>query len=148
MAKFLCYNCGLKLSKVEEVSITGKVLIIEDDPSISRYLSFIVEKEGLQVSAASNGLEGLRKISEEKPGLVVLDVMLPGLDGFEICQRLRDDAATAHLPIILISAKGQDADRDTASQVGANAFFTKPVDKAALLSKIKELIAPDPNASR
>jgi DNA-binding response OmpR family regulator len=84
-------------------------------------------------------LTGLRKAREEKPSLLILDVMLPGLDGFEICHRLRLDSATASLPIIIVSAKGQDSDKATALKVGATEFFPKPVDRVALLNKINEL---------
>lgn len=125
-------------------NISSKILIIEDDPGILRYLSYIVERQGYQTITAANGLEALRKVAQEKPDLLVLDVMLPGIDGFEICHRLRDDAATANLPIIIVSAKGQDTDRAAAMQVGANEFFTKPVDRVALLSKIAELLPPEP----
>ncbi|HSW57511.1 MAG TPA: response regulator [Dehalococcoidales bacterium] len=113
---------------------------MEDDPSYQRYLQHILEREGYEVITASNGLLGLRKAREEKPALLILDVMLPGLDGFEVCHRLRDDSATSGIPVIMHSAKGQDADKVTALNVGANDFFPKPVDRVVLLSRIKELL--------
>jgi DNA-binding response OmpR family regulator len=121
-------------------TIGKKILVIEDDPSFLRYLDFVFDKEGYEIITASNGLEGLRKARQENPDLVVLDVMLPGLDGFEICHRLRSEAPTAKLPILMLSAKGQDADKTTAARVGANIFLSKPVDRAVLLSTVTDLL--------
>jgi DNA-binding response OmpR family regulator len=101
----------------------------------------LLEIEGYEVLSATNGLVGLRKAREENPMLIISDVMLPGLDGFEVCHRLREDAVTAKIPIIMLSAKGQDTDRTTALRVGANEFFSKPVDRVILLNKIKELLS-------
>jgi len=123
--------------------ISKKILIIEDDPSFSRALNHIVEKEGYDVIAASNGMTGLRMAKEDKPDLLILDVMLPGLDGFEICNRLRHDPPTANLPIIMLSAKGQEADKTTGLKVGANEYLTKPVDRAVLLEKLTSLLAKE-----
>jgi len=100
-------------------------------------LQHILEREGYEVVLASNGLTGLRKVKDESPSLLILDVMLPGLDGFEVCHRLREDAATAKLPVIMLSAKGQDSDKTTALNVGANEFYSKPVDRVLLLERIK-----------
>jgi CheY-like chemotaxis protein len=118
----------------------AKILIIEDDPVSRRLLELIIAKEGFQVVTATNGLEGLRKVKLESPDLLILDVMLPGLDGFEVCHRLRSDPATEKLPILILSAKGQDSDINSALQVGANAFLPKPIDRLALLSKMAELL--------
>ncbi len=105
-----------------------------------RYLTHVLEREGYEVASATNGLIGLRKAKEENPALLISDVMLPGLDGFEVCHRLRSEPATAKLPIIMLSAKGQDTDKATALKVGANEFFAKPVDRLVLLTKITELL--------
>ena len=101
----------------------------------------MLEREGYQVISAINGLEGLKKARTEGPALLILDVMLPGLDGFEVCHRLRDEPATVKLPVLMLSAKGQDTDKTAALKVGANEFFGKPVDRVLLLNKITELIA-------
>ncbi len=114
--------------------------MIEDDPSFLRYLEFVLQKEGYTVISATNGLLGLRKAREETPDLLVLDVMLPGLDGFEVCHRIREDSSISKTPVIMLSAKGQDTDKTTALRVGANEFFTKPVDRAVLLNKVAELL--------
>lgn len=115
-------------------------MIVEDDPSFSRAINHIVQKEGYDVITASNGMTGLRMAKEDKPDLLILDVMLPGLDGFEICNRLRNDPQTATLPIIMLSAKGQEADKTTGLKVGANEYLTKPVDRVLLLDKITSLL--------
>lgn len=126
------------------VIITKKILIVEDDPSFSRAINHMIGKEGYDVITASNGLTGLRMATEDKPDLLILDVMLPGLDGFEICSRLRAEPQTAKLPIIMLSAKGQDADKTTGLQVGANEYLAKPVDRAVLLEKVTALLAKQP----
>lgn len=120
-------------------TIAVKILIVEDDPSFMRYLNHILEREGYTVISATNGLVGLRKAREEKPDLIILDVMLPGLDGFEVCSRLREEPSTEEVPVIMLSAKGQDTDKTTAANVGATEFHSKPVDRVLLLGRISEL---------
>ncbi|HEY97640.1 MAG TPA: response regulator transcription factor [Dehalococcoidia bacterium] len=122
-------------------TIAKRILIIEDDPSFSRAINHIVEKEGYEVSTASNGMTGLRMAKDNPPDLLILDVMLPGLDGFEICSQLRADESTEKLPIVMLSAKGQEADKTTGLSVGANEYLTKPIDRALLLEKIASLLA-------
>lgn len=126
-----------------------KILVVEDDPTSLKFLELILNKEGYQVMTASNGLEGLRKAKQESPDLLILDVMLPGFDGFEICHRLRIEPNTAELPILMLSAKGQESDQNTAARVGANAFLSKPVDRIVLLNKVTEFLGgqKDPNAT-
>ncbi len=84
-----------------------KILVIEDDPSTLRLIKYTLQQEGYQVLAATNGLAGIRKAQNEEPDLIVLDIMLPGMDGFEICHRLRAEPQTAQLPILMLSAKAQ-----------------------------------------
>ncbi|OGN90399.1 MAG: hypothetical protein A2Z70_00885 [Chloroflexi bacterium RBG_13_48_17] len=120
--------------------IPKKILIVEDDPSFSRAINHIILKEGYDVITASNGLAGLRMAKDENPDLLILDVMLPGLDGFEICSQLRQNPQTEKLPIIMLSAKGQEIDKTTGLKVGANEYLTKPIDRALLLEKISSLL--------
>jgi DNA-binding response OmpR family regulator len=117
-----------------------KILLIEDDPVSRKFMELILIKEGFQVITSANGLEGLRKARSESPDLLILDVMLPGLDGFEVCYRLRSDTTTEKLPILILSAKGQESDKNSALQVGANAFLPKPVDRLVMLGKVSELL--------
>ena len=118
------------------VFIAKRILIVEDNPSVLKATSYILEKEGYEVLTAVDGLEGLRKAKEESPDLLILDVMLPGIDGFEICHSLRGEAQTVHLPILMFSAKGQETDKATGLKVGADEYLTKPVDREVLISKV------------
>ena len=124
------------LKKKGVIFISKRILIIEDDPSVLRATSYILEKEGYEVLTAQNGLEGLKKVKEDKPDLLILDVMLPGIDGFEICHSLRAEPQTAKLPILMFSAKGQEADKATGLKVGADEYLVKPVDREVLLNKV------------
>ena len=86
-------------------------------------------------------MTGLRIAKDESPDLVILDVMLPGIDGFEVCHRLRDEPQTAGLPVLMLSAKGQDADKATGLEVGANDYLTKSVEQSVLINKVDALLA-------
>jgi two-component system alkaline phosphatase synthesis response regulator PhoP len=118
------------------ILISKRILIVEDDPSVLRATSYILEKEGYEVISAQNGLEGLKKARESSPDLLILDVMLPGIDGFEICHSLRGEPQTAKLPILMFSAKSQESDKATGLKVGADEYITKPVDREVLLNKV------------
>jgi two-component system alkaline phosphatase synthesis response regulator PhoP len=118
-----------------------KILVIEDDPATSRLVEYSLRHQGYEVVKASNGLEGIRMARSEAPDLVILDVMLPGLDGFEICHRLRSDAATARLPILMFSAKAQEIDKTTGLKVGADEYLTKPAAPADIVARVQKLLA-------
>jgi len=113
---------------------------VDDEAGYVRAMTYVMEKEGYEVITASNGLQGLIKAQKEKPDLIVLDVMLPGIDGFEVCSRLRSDPRTAGIPIIMLSAKGQDSDKTTGLAVGALDYLTKPIQNSTLLGKIAAAI--------
>jgi two-component system alkaline phosphatase synthesis response regulator PhoP len=125
----------------EEMAMEKKILVIEDDPATSRLVDYSLRHEGYQVITASNGLEGIRKALKESPDLVILDVMLPGMDGFEICHRLRSEPATARLPILMFSAKAQEIDKNTGLKVGADDYLSKPAAPADILNHIEKLLA-------
>jgi DNA-binding response OmpR family regulator len=118
-----------------------KILVIEDDPATSRLVDYSLRHEGYQVITSSNGLDGIRKAHSESPDLVILDVMLPGMDGFEICHRLRAEPDTAKLPILMFSAKAQEIDRETGIKVGADDYLTKPSAPADIVSRVEKLLA-------
>ncbi len=118
-----------------------KILVIEDDPAISRLVDYSLRHEGYAVIQASNGLEGIRKAHNEAPDLVILDVMLPGMDGFEICHRLRAEADTAQVPILMFSAKAQEIDKNTGLKVGADDYLPKPSAPAEIVSRVEKLLA-------
>lgn len=118
-----------------------RVLLIEDDPSSVRLVSYTLEQEGYEVLTATNGLEGLKKVREEAPDLLVLDVMLPGLDGFEVCRRLRADEQTAGLPVLMLSAKAQEIDKTTGLKMGADDYLAKPADPSEIVARVANLLA-------
>ena len=118
----------------------AKILIVEDDRPSARLLGYTLEKEGYQVLLATNGIEGLKKALEESPDLVVLDVMLPGLDGFEVCHRLKGRPATAGLPVLMLSAKAQESDLRTGEKVGADRYLVKPVDPDFIVAAVESLL--------
>jgi len=124
-----------------------KILVIEDDPATLRLVDYTLRHEGYQVFTASNGLEGIRKVHDEAPDLIILDVMLPGMDGFEICHRLRSEPDTAQLPIIMCSAKAQEIDKDTGLKVGADDYLSKPAAPADIVSHVESLLVKKKQAA-
>jgi two-component system alkaline phosphatase synthesis response regulator PhoP len=118
-----------------------KILVIEDDPATSRLVDYSLKHEGYEVVTATNGLEGIRKAQSEAPDLVILDVMLPGMDGFEICHRLRTEPNTAAMPILMFSAKAQEIDKNTGIKVGADDYLTKPAAPAEIINRVEKLLA-------
>jgi len=117
-----------------------KVLVIEDDPGTLRFVEYTLEQEGYQVLSVTNGLEGLKKAQDEYPDLIILDIMLPGLDGYEVCRRLRQIPETAILPILIMSAKARQEDKDVGLKKGADDYLAKPVAPAEMLAKVETLL--------
>ncbi|MHB8104639.1 MAG: response regulator transcription factor [Dehalococcoidales bacterium] len=118
-----------------------KILIIEDDPATLRLVDYSLKQEGYQIITATNGLDGIRKALGESPDLVILDVMLPGMDGFEICYRLKSEPNTKQLPILMFSAKAQEIDKDTGIKVGADDYLTKPSAPSEIIKHVAKLLA-------
>ncbi|MGZ3415109.1 MAG: response regulator transcription factor [Isosphaeraceae bacterium] len=120
-----------------------KILVVEDDPAALRLVSFILESAGYDVIAAANGFEGLRKAQEEQPDLMVLDLMLPGIDGYEICHRLRSGVVDSgsQVPILMLTAKSQQADRTMAEQVGVDLYLSKPATPEEITTAVDTLIS-------
>ena len=118
----------------------SKILLIESDPSAIKFASFTLQQEGYEVFTATNGVEGLKRAQEEKFDLLILDVLLPGMDGFELCQRLKTASTTAKLPIIILSAKGRESDKNTGLTVGADQYLTKPVGPTELATNVGRLL--------
>ncbi len=118
------------------------ILLVEDEPDSAELMGHILELEGFHVVEARNGEEALRRAFEGDVGLALLDVMLPGMDGFEICRRLREDARTARMPIAFISAKTRAEDRHAGLAAGADVYLAKPISRAALVSAVKWLLDP------
>jgi two-component system phosphate regulon response regulator PhoB len=116
------------------------VLIVEDDPSLSTLLRYNIEKEGFRVSEAHDGEEALLQVQEAQPDLVVLDWMLPKVSGIEVCRRLRARVETKNLPVIMLTARGEDADRVRGLDTGADDYLTKPFSMTELLARIRAVL--------
>lgn len=118
----------------------AKILIVDDEQDIIRLLSFALQAEGYQVITALNGLDALKYVQQERPDIVVLDVMMPGMDGIEVCAELRSKPETAGLPIIMLSALGQVADRVRGLRAGADDYVPKPVNLEELSARIAAIL--------
>ncbi len=116
-----------------------RVLIVDDDPDMVAYLGRLLGQQGMEVVSASNGDEAIARVSESPPDLVLLDVMMPGPSGFEICQRLKSDEGTALIPIVLITALEDSESRIRGIEAGADDFLSKPVRREELLARVKTL---------
>ncbi|HEX5267712.1 MAG TPA: response regulator [Acidimicrobiales bacterium] len=116
------------------------LLVVDDDPVIQKLLQVNFEMEGYQVVLAGDGVEALEKAAEVHPDLILLDVMMPRMDGLEAAGRLKADAATASIPIIILSAKAQDADVKAGRATGADEYMTKPFDPLELLERVAALL--------
>jgi DNA-binding response OmpR family regulator len=114
-----------------------RILIVDDEPDLVSVLRFGLELEGFEVSEASDGEEGLRLARAEKPDLIVLDLMLPKLDGYKVCRTLKFDERYRSLPILILSARSGEADRKLALDMGADAFIAKPYQMPDLVSRIR-----------
>lgn len=121
--------------------MTTRVLIAEDDAHIVELLTFVLEREGYEVSAELDGESALARLREGAPDLLILDVMLPRLNGFEVLKALRADAALRRLPVIVLTAKGQAQDRRTAEEIGVEAFMTKPFSNRDVVEAVRRVVA-------
>ena len=119
--------------------IQAQVLVVEDEPAQREILTYNLEKEGFAVRSAGNGEEALLMIAEAPPDLVILDHMLPGATGLEILADLKANPATARLPVLMLTAKGQPRDREAAERAGADGFMSKPFANAEILAEVRAL---------
>jgi two-component system cell cycle response regulator len=120
--------------------MTARVLVVDDILSNVKLLEAKLTAEYFEVASAYNGLEALAKIEEQQPDIVLLDVMMPGMDGFEVCRRIKQNPRTAHLPVVMVTALDQPADRVAGLEAGADDFLTKPVDDSALFARVRSLV--------
>ena len=114
-----------------------KILIVDDEADLVETIRFLLELEGFQVLAAYNGEEGLNQARSERPDLILLDLMLPKLDGYKICRLLKFDDRYKHIPIFMLTAKTQEKDKILGKETGADEYLTKPFDIDELIAKIK-----------
>jgi DNA-binding response OmpR family regulator len=119
----------------------ARILIVEDEPNIGESLSFILRKAGFEVDIVADGAEALDSVRRQSFAAVILDVMLPGLNGLEVLKDIRADRHLAGLPVMVLTARGQAADRRTAEAVGASVFITKPFSNSEVVDHIRRLTA-------
>ena len=118
----------------------SKVLIIEDEPDLVEVVSYNLKREGFQVISAGRGDDGLNMIRNLSPSLVILDLMLPGIDGLSICQHIKSDPLTRDIPIIIVSAKGEESDVVIGLGLGADDYLAKPFGPRELLARVKAVL--------
>ena len=118
-----------------------KVLIVDDELNIVTALEFLLQKSGYEVMAAQNGDEALKRVESFAPDLVLLDVMMPHISGYEVCRRMRERPDWKHIKIIMLSAKGREAEVSKGVSLGADLYVTKPFSNRELVGKIGELLA-------
>src|SRR2546426_8169961 len=120
--------------------MTSKILIVEDEQGVVHLLKQRLEPEGFQVIAAYNGQAGLRAVAEARPDLIILDLTLPELDGFELCRRIRRQPESARLPILVLSGRTEEVDKVVLLELGADDYVTKPFSPKELVARVKTLL--------
>ncbi|MGW8766816.1 response regulator transcription factor [Streptomyces sp. NPDC055815] len=115
----------------------GRILVVDDDPTVAEVVTGYLERAGFSVEHAADGLDALHRAGERRPDLVVLDLMLPGLDGLEVCRRLR---AAGPVPVIMLTARGDEEDRITGLEVGADDYVTKPFSPRELVLRVTSVL--------
>ncbi|HEV2371591.1 MAG TPA: response regulator [Streptosporangiaceae bacterium] len=119
----------------------ASVLVVDDDPDVCDLVTYKLEQSGFAVRRASDGDAALREVAAEVPDLVLLDIMMPGMTGLEVLQRLRADATTAGLPVILLSAKAQESDVERGFELGADDYVVKPFSPRELARRVSAVMA-------
>ncbi len=122
--------------------MAARILIADDEANIVVSLEYMMRREGFEVSVARDGTQALETIRREQPDLVLLDAMMPGMSGFDVCQAVRANDALRHTKILMVTAKGRDTDQARGLGVGADAYLTKPFSTKQLLSTVRELLGP------
>ncbi|MCG7995665.1 MAG: response regulator [Candidatus Thiodiazotropha taylori] len=117
-----------------------KILIVDDEPNIVFSVEFLMKRSGYEVVSAADGEQAMQLLTDEIPDLMILDVMMPRKNGFEVCADVRNDQRLADLPILMLSAKGRDAEIKKGLSLGANAYITKPFSTHELVEKVNQLL--------
>ncbi|MBN1140373.1 MAG: response regulator [Deltaproteobacteria bacterium] len=118
-----------------------KILIVEDETHLLKLETVLLAAKGYQVMGVGDGLEALGAIKEFRPDLVLLDIMLPGIDGFEVCRRIRGDSETRAIPVVMLTAKGSSADFCRGKEAGADRYLTKPFKTSAVVEAVQNCLA-------
>jgi len=121
--------------------ISKRILVVDDEEDIVALVRIRLEAEGYEVLVASDGQQALDTAKKEMPNLIILDLMLPKIDGYKVCRMLKFDERYKKIPIILFTARSQSSDKDLGMEVGADAYLTKPFDSKVLLDSIKRLLS-------
>ena len=117
-----------------------RILVVDDEPDILELIRYNLTRNNYDMTGVASGEEAFASVRRSPPDIVVLDLMLPGIDGLEVCRRLKDDARTAFTPVIILSAKGEEADVVTGLELGADDYLTKPFSPRVLLARIKAVL--------
>jgi two-component system alkaline phosphatase synthesis response regulator PhoP len=118
----------------------AKILVVDDEVYILHILDFILGAENYDVITASNGEQALQKVRDENPDLIVLDIMMPKLDGYETCRIIKNDPKTKSIPVILLTAKGREVDQKLGKEVGASDYITKPFSPSKLIERVQAIL--------
>ncbi len=121
--------------------MSGPILVIDDEPYILRSLSYLLQREGYTVETAPNGEEGLRRVRSLRPPLVFLDIMMPHMNGYEVCEQVKQDPALDGTYVIMLSAKGQQIDRERGLLGGADEYMTKPFSPREVAQRVRAILA-------
>jgi two-component system phosphate regulon response regulator PhoB len=122
----------------------SKIVVIEDEPDIVEVMCYNLQREGYQVSSTTRGDEGLELVRNQSPSLVILDLMLPGMDGLSVCQQIKSDPLTRSTPIIIVSAKGEESDVVIGLGLGADDYIAKPFSPREMLARVKAVLRRGP----
>ena len=117
-----------------------RILLVDDEPAILKVVGRRLELAGYEVVTASDGEEGLSKAQASRPDAIILDLMMPRMDGFQVCERLKKDPAYQHIPIIILTARGKAGDERRLRELGADAYLSKPMQSHALLEQLEALL--------
>jgi DNA-binding response OmpR family regulator len=122
--------------------MAARILIAEDEPNIVTSLQFLLQKNEYEVRVARDGEEALQLVESFMPDLVLLDVMMPVRNGFDVCRKIRENPALRRIRIVMLTARGRDAERDEGLALGADAYMTKPFSTKELVAKVRQLLPP------
>jgi len=123
------------------MGMSARILVVDDDPEIVNLFAYALRRAGYQVEGVLDGRAALERARQAPPDLILLDVMMPGIDGYEVARQLRAEAATAAIPIVMLTARALIADQVEGLQAGANSYLVKPVTPSVLVNRVKEILA-------